>query len=542
MLLVDGRGAAGRVEGEMRGRILVVSVVVALLAGCSSGSDDAVPPASAPVSDGTATTGPTAPSPVTSDVVAHREASCPDDVDATPPATVTCGVLTVPERWDDPDGPTIELPTAVIEPDGGARHPDPVLFLDGGPGGDGVTFASTLSEHPVARERTIVIVGQRGTPLATPSFDCPEVEQAFDDTLADELGTPEAQAVDEEALAACYERVLEDGPDLASYDTASAATDVEAARVALGYDEYDLWGISYGTRLALEVLRQSPDHLRSIVLDSVYPPEVEAYATLVPGAERAFAELAAACDEDPDCGQAHPDLEARLDALFDRLEAEPVVVSAAHPSTGEEVEVRWDGDRMAQAAFTAMYATELIPVLPQLLELFERGDFELATTTYLAYNEVAAATVAEGLYLAVECRERAPFADREALAEQRDSGPAWAVSAVEAEAGLGDCDIWAAPPADASVGDPVAGDVPMLVLAGRFDPITPPEWSERTAERQTTAWFFELPGSGHGVSLDPCADELIVEFLDDPATEPAPACLGELGPPAFVVGPVDELP
>lgn len=506
-----------------------VLVTVALLA--SACSDDDAGRASTAASTTESKTSSTVPA---IEPGAFTEAACAPDVVATPPATVRCGTIEVPERHSEPDGHSVVLPVAIIEPEGGPTEHDPVVYLDGGPGGDGVTFAEVLSEMPLARARRVVVIGQRGTPLAEPTFDCPEVEAAQLDALDDELGE-DATAAARTALGECFGRITADDPDLATYDSATAADDLEAARLALGYDEWNLYGISYGTRLGLEVLRRHPGAVRSAVLDSAYPPDVDAYATLVPGAERAFGELEAACEEDPACAAAYPDLVDRVASLYDQLEASPVDATGSDPRTGEPLTVRWDGDRMVRAAFNALYAEAIIPLLPSLLQQFEQGQFDLATGTYLSFLITAGASMAEGLYQAVECRERAPFADRAEIERQSEEEPAWLVSAALSEASLDDCDVWRAPPADPSVTDPVHSEVPTLILAGRFDPITPPEWGRRAAAGLDRSYFREVPAAGHGVSLEGCAGEIVDAFLDDPTTEPDPGCVDQLGPPQWIL-------
>ena len=127
---------------------------------------------------------------------------------------------------------------------------------------------------------------------------------------------------------------------------------------------------------------------------------------------------------------------------------------------------------------------------------------------------------------------------REILAEierQSEEEPAWLVSAALSEASLDDCDVWRAPPADPSVTDPVHSEVPTLILAGRFDPITPPEWGRRAAAGLDRSYFRELPAAGHGVSLEGCAGEIVDAFLDDPTTEPDPGCVDQLGPPQWIL-------
>ena len=128
-----------------------------------------------------------------------------------------------------------------------------------------------------------------------------------------------------------------------------------------------------------------------------------------------------------------------------------------------------------------------------------------------------------------------PFTDRDELERQAMEEPAWLLSAATAETSVKDCDIWKAPAAEPGVAEPVRSAVPTLVLAGRFDPITPPEWGRGVADGLEQSSFRELPGAGHSVSTEECADEIVAVFLDDPTAEPAPDCVGSLGPPEFVL-------
>lgn len=516
----------------VRLRPLVAAPVAVLVvaSACSSGSPSrgGTDGATDATSASTATTPAVAPA-------TYRPAPCPDAVgDLAEGVEASCGTLEVPERHDDPDGPTVTLPVAVLTAPGRPRAPDPVVYLDGGPGGDALGSAGMLSELELVDERDVVVVGQRGTPLAVPSFDCPEVEQATVEAYDQALG-PDTEARRRAALAACSARVAQGGPAFDAYDSATAADDVEAARRALGYERWNLFGISYGTRLALEVVRRHPDAVRSVVLDSAYPAEVDAYTTLVPGAQRAFGHLVESCEADPACAAAYPQLEARVAALYDSLEASPVDVTVEHPTTGQPVTMRWDGTRVALAAFAGMYVPEIIGAIPSLLAGMERGEFDLVSVAYLQATEALAAGQAEGLYLSVECRERAPFSDPGEVAAVAAAAPPWLVDAATFETQLSDCDAWQVPPAPPEVREVVRTDVPVLVLAGSFDPITPPAWGRQVADAQTTAWFFELPGQSHGVTGDPCAGEVMTAFLAAPATDPSQPCLAGLAGPSWVL-------
>lgn len=445
---------------------------------------------------------------------------CWEDAAVTAPSTVECFTATVPEDHGEPDGPTVTLPVAVVNPQDAPDGP-PTVFLDGGPGGDGLTFAMAVSELPIGATEQVVIVGQRGSLHAEPTLMCSET---IDATL-DSLGTGIDQSTDGaqlDAFATCRERLDEAHLQVEHFDTPQAADDVDSVRRALGHESWNLYGISYGTRLALEVLRRHPDSVNAVVLDSVLPPDVEATGDMIPNAQRAFEQLAESCHL---AGTCSADLLERLAALHARLEAEPVPVTVAHPLTGEATTVTWDGDRLADSAFLALYRTELIPLLPTLLTSFENGDFELATTTLLELSS-SFELVADGLYANILCREIANAVDVEELETQRQDTPDWLWStAAEVRLLLGGfCDRWPVEKASPELAEPVTSEVPVLVLAGDHDPITPPSYGLQAAETLSNATFLELSGHGHGVSTTECGAPITAEFLADPEAALVPQC------------------
>lgn len=511
-------------RGAWPAAALVAAMLAILLPGCSSeGSGDASTTSAAP------TTG--LPRPQV-DPAEWSEEQCPEGVRATPPVTLRCGIVVVPEdHGANDDGPgdaaarTVELPVALLDPGAEFARPDPVVFVDGGPGSDGLSNVSLLSTTGFAGTHVVIVVGQRGTRFGTPSLDCPELDEHTRGHYDEDLGTDAARRTRRAALRDCAARVREPGIDLANFDTAAAAEDLEVVRRVLGYEWWNLHGVSYGTRVVLESLRRHPEHARSAVLDSVVPAEVDTFGSLVPNARRAFEAVADACRSDAACAASNPDLLGRLAALYERLEHTPLDVSDTNPATGDTVTVRWDGDRMARAAYNALYDSSLVPVLPALLSAFERDDASLAVSTYLRRAEDGMTRLAEGLFHNVTCRERAPLADRAEIEDLRDDSPPWLLAAVGGLESLDECDDWPVEPADPALSEPVRSAVPTLVLAGGFDPVTPPEWGRTQSAAQEAAFFVEFATYGHAVGFEPCARDMIGWFLDEPTIDPDRTCL-----------------
>lgn len=504
--------------------------ILTLVACAGGGGDDeqgAPPSTTASTSDATGASTTASPDPVTVPEVTagtYTPNPCPEVVEVPPPNEIECGTLTVPEDRNAPEGRTVDLAVATLsaegEPTGG-----PVVYLEGGPGGDGLSAAEWMVGHPLLAAHDIVLVSQRGTAPADPSFDCPEVEDLIEAARSTALdASTDAQVGD--ALAACHARATSTGVDLRFYDTAAAADDIESLRLALGLEPWNLYGVSYGTRLGLEVLRRHPEGVRAAILDSAYPPEVEAYASLIPYAEATFAKIADACAADEACNATYPDLLGSIATLYDELEAEPVDSTFVHPDTGEDVTLRWDGTRLARFLYAGSYRGEIVSSIPALVAAMAAGDFGLANLTYIRAVETLNGSfdLAEGLYQTVECRERAPFTDPETLREVEEGAPAWLREAVLYETDYDNCERWPTEPAPASIREPVVSDLPVLILAGSFDPITPTPWAVQTHEHLPNSYLVEFPELSHAVSYDPCPAEAAAAFLDDPSVDPTPDC------------------
>ncbi len=465
------------------------------------------------------------------------------EFDEPPGYQVDCGWLVAPEDRSDPaNGKTVRLHVAIFRSQVAGVPEDPIVYLEGGPGGDALeavpfTFAQAFA--PFLESRDFIMFDQRGTGFSSPSLACPEtVELAFEQLDLD-LDLDEALAQELAALEECHTRIVEEA-ELSLYNSEASAADLADLRVVLGYEEWNLFGISYGTRLALTTMRDHPEGIRSVILDSTYPPQVSLPLEVGLNAARAFTVFFDACAEDPECSGAFPDLEARFFALVDALDAEPIMATLLDVFTLEEHDALVEGDALLGLLFQSLYSSELIPVLPGLIDDVENGDYqslELLLSNFFANIEF----ISTGQTFAVQCREELPFTDPAELATAGDFDP-YIKRIVESGGSTGPfalevCELWDVGTADALENEPVASDIPTLVLAGEFDPITPPSWGVLAAETLTNASFFEFPGLGHGTSVsDECALSIALEFLNDPSAEPDGSCVSAMSGPDFITG------
>ncbi|MEZ4589741.1 MAG: alpha/beta hydrolase, partial [Chloroflexota bacterium] len=455
---------------------------------------------------------------------------------------VTCGYLTVPENRNDvANGRTVRLHVAIFASDSPNPAPDPILYLEGGPGGDALEVVPLAFEDrfaPFLANHEFIMFDQRGTGYSEPSLACPELIDLTLDTLDDDLTDEEAEALNLEALGACRDRLVADGVDLTAYNSAENAADVADLRIALGYEAWNLYGISYGTRLAQTVMRDHPEGIRSVVLDSAYPLAANLQLETAVNAERAFSVFFAGCAADPACAAAYPDLDAVFAQLVADLNENPIILEAYNLSDRQYYDALINGDFMVGLLFQALYSVELTPIMPKLIFDVRDGrttDLNPLVSNLLFQQEF----VSQGMQLSVQCNEEVSFS------VPGETRPATAypylndifeASSVTGQFGFAVCDLWQAGQADPIENMLVNSDLPTLILAGEYDPITPPIWGQDVAEGLSDFYYFEFPGIGHGASVSgDCPLAVTQAFIADPTTEPDAACVAEMAGPPFLV-------
>lgn len=454
---------------------------------------------------------------------------CPFTVPAR--ARVDCGTLIVPLERDQPASRSAALAFAIFRDPRPA--PDPIVYLSGGPGSPALAGAPALwrAWQPFVAGRDLVVVDQRGVGASWPELRCPELgvfaARARMQGLAGRAYAQEEAA----ALLACRERIAAAGTPLRAFTTAAAAADLRDLRLALGYAQWNIFGISYGTRLALALLRDDPGGPRSVILDSPYPPQESLYAGMPANLNRALATLFADCAAHPACAAAYPDLEARFWRLVAALNANPL---PANPGGGPGA---LTGNQLLRIMFRQLYSWQSVPRLPGAIVALERGDLE-PLRALVAQRRGAGAGQSQALYYAIQCAE--------------DLGtlqPGWREAALAGQEHLAGfyqellelsgeaenlCARFGAALPDPRWRAPVVSETPALLLAGAYDPITPPVWRERAAEGLSRAYGFTLRDAGHAVvGRGACPAALIRAFLNDPASPPDGRCVEQIGLPAF---------
>jgi pimeloyl-ACP methyl ester carboxylesterase len=432
---------------------------------------------------------------------------------------ILCGTVTVAEDPDAPSGRTIGVHFAVVPAVARNAQADPVFVLAGGPGqaasrviGQAMPIFAELNAR-----RDIVFIDQRGTGLSN-ALDCPDDDASLAATL-----DPAHQL---DLLHRCLAGLRS---DTRQYATWIAVHDFEAVRRRLGADRVNLWGGSYGTRAALEYLRQYPQHVRTAVLDGVAPPDMALPASFSVDADAALAALAAACKADARCQQRYPDFEQRIDALLERADT-GFEVDVRHPLNGHKQTLRVDRRLLASLLRVPLYVPTLGAVLPYALAGAAGGDFDALVTLSFAVSGRARENLALGMHFAVICAEDLPrlgAAESAVIASTR-FGSTFADLYRDA------CAAVATRPVPAAFYEVPRSEAPVLVLSGGLDPATPARHGAAVAARLGNARHVVAPYLGHGLSAQACAPRLITRFIRSGAFDDLDtACLEKLPASTF---------
>lgn len=412
-----------------------------------------------------------------------------------------CGDLEVPEDRGKPQGRKIKIFVAVLPANTLTPKSDPFVILAGGPG-QGAShlgpFAARLTE--LRRTRDVVLIDQRGTGRSSPLI-CDSFKDLEDEVL-DTDPVPRA--------AACVRQLQEQGIDPAQYTTTSFIADLEAIRNALGYPQMNLWGGSYGSRVAQEYLRRFPDRVRTVVLDGVAPPAMTISLDVWRTRAAALATVWQTCAQSAECRRAHPDPAATLTKIGQSLAHEGRDVDLIDPRTGQRKKIPVTFDAVLSALQPLTYVPELSVLLPELLERAAHGDYAPLFAAIQSVTANLAEQMNAALHYSVTCAEDVPRISPDAQTRGLADLPARAIALKI----IAVCSVWPRGTMPADFGDPVQSDKPMLVLSGGTDPVTPPAYGAEVAKSFPNSLHIVAPGYGHIVSPHVCGPRLIAAFVE----------------------------
>jgi pimeloyl-ACP methyl ester carboxylesterase len=423
---------------------------------------------------------------------------------------VECGHLIVPESRARAKGPSVRLPVAIFR----AQSPDgpPLVMLHGGPGGNGglQSTVQQVARWPLAGRRDIVIYDQRGAGLSEPRV-CPDIAERNALPLPERVRT---------FVTDCVARLRAAGRDPGAYGTYDNAADAIDLRKALSYTAWDVYGVSYGSRLAQELMRQDAKAIRAVVLTGVVPPGPRPYVEVRLHVQAAFDRVFARCAQQPPCAQAFPTLEQDFHETFDALTRAPMAVQVP----GAVSPAHLDGVRFVEALHRHLNTPNLLPRIPLLIRELHHGDRERAAQLLMTGSERNSGVDPTGLLVSiidvcgsntlkrdastVAGRVRSPFRELRTLSDIVEG-----------------CEPWRDGVAESASFAPIASDIPALIVSAEFDDRTPAVYGQAVATSLRRAFQFEVPREAHGQLTPGCHTAIVVQFLENPLRRPDGACL-----------------
>ncbi len=454
---------------------------------------------------------------------------------------VECGFLLVPEQRSDPDSPTIRVAVAIMRARSAQPEPDPVVFLIGGPGSTLIDSVALGGVGPMIdswlRNRDVILFDQRGIGQSQPALDCPEVDNLDYSSMSSEA---EGEAALVEALRTCAARLRGAGINLDAYTTLASADDAADLPLALGYSQANYYGLSYGSYVVLNVLRRYPERVRSVILEGVTAPDINPQPEFGASFEHALREVIAACEAVATCRSTYPDLEALTFALIAQLDAQPAVFSVTDPQSGQELEVQITGRSLIGTISQQLYYPVNIGVLPAAIYAIAGQQYEVLAPFILNESSGSAPGFSTtGAFYTFRCSDNVA-GQPAALFEQSLTTLDPALQSYYRDAledAVQNCAAWGAAPVAAEALLPVNSAIPVLLLSGRFDPVTPPAFAEHVLAGLPNGYHYVFPTMGHGVgaSSNRCGVQLTVQFLQTPASAPDASCLDREPPLVFLL-------
>jgi pimeloyl-ACP methyl ester carboxylesterase len=415
-----------------------------------------------------------------------------------------CGSYNVFENRELGHGRMISLNIAVLPAMSTRPQPDPVFWLDGGPGVAATTAAGWLRESRLRRDRSIVMIDQRGTggsnPLRCPLTRDPDRLQGYLDPYFHDLDIY-SECLKELRLVA----------DLRHYTTPTFAHDLDEVRAAMGFKRINLLAGSWGTRAALVYLREHGDTVRSAVLRSVAPIAFINPLYHAESAQAAIESLFAECETDSACHAAFPNVRGEFLRVLDRLGERPARVSIEHPETGEPVALTLSRSAFAEAIRSLMYSTSGTRWTPFLIHIAAAGNFTPIAQYLLDHNLDLEDYLAWGLLLSVTCAEDVPRIEPSAIS-RLTFGTYLGDDRVRSQ--IAACSGWPTADVPSSYGDPVVSDVPTLLWSGSLDPVVPPKWGDEAASHLSNSLHLVIPAA-HNIG-GACYESVIRQFFRRP--------------------------
>jgi pimeloyl-ACP methyl ester carboxylesterase len=438
-----------------------------------------------------------------------------------------CASITVAENPDEPKGRTIDLFVARVPAISLNKKPDPLFLIAGGPGtsAEDLYTSQAGAFERVRRDRDIILVDQRGTGRSH-RLDCDYGNQNVFERIDDvAVGAANIKCRDE----------LSKTSDLRMYTTSVAVGDLDRVRQLFGYDRINLYGNSYGTRVAQHYARRYPGSTRAVILDGVVNPEVVLGPAIAIDAERALERILARCMRDAACAKAFTDPAADYRALRAQLEAAPMKTMVSDVATGRPINFDFTARHLSAVLRFASYNDDQAALLPLSLHLARHeGNFTPLASQFRVFAHSLEASFAYGMHNSVACSEDAPLIDTAKL--DLPALNATHMGAEQVQQLVDACKEWPKGVVDQDLHAAFRSDAAALLLSGADDPVTPPEYAALAQRAFADSKHVIVAGHGHGQLSTPCVDRIIGDFVAAGSAKSLDAsCTEKLKPMPFFI-------
>lgn len=422
-----------------------------------------------------------------------------------------CGTFEVFEDREHKAGRKIALKIIVYPATDTEKAPDPLFYIPGGPGSSATEDAPYVAQQmaKIREHRDLVFVDQRGTGGSNAlncNFFNPGDLQSY---LGDYFPLSDVRKCREE---------LEPKANLKLYTTEIAADDLEDVRLALGYQKINIIGGSYGTRAAQVFLKRHPGSVRAIILHGVSPTNQFMPRDFPQHTERALNGVIAECAVDKECHDAFPNLEAEKKSVLEKLLRGPVEVEVKRGASNETVRISLSRDLVAETIRYMLYQASPASRIPLFIHVAAQGNFVPLANAAIYYRQNLVATGSNGMYLSVTCAEDLPLIKP---GEGERNGTNTFLGDYRLRQQRAACALWPRGKIPADYPKPTVSDVPVLILTGQWDPVTPPIYGDTAAKHLPHSLHVIVPHGGHGFGglngID-CVDNLITSFVEKGST------------------------
>lgn len=445
----------------------------------------------------------------------------------------TFGYLEVLENRDKPDGKRIKLPVYIFKSRSENPKPDPVLYTVGGPGYTSMRASRYMKYYRYLDDRDFILFEQRGTQYAEPSLDCPEWSQAIYESNLPSFDIAKTDSLFQHAAKECNERLRKEGNDLNSYTTNHIAADINDLMNVLEIEEYNLLTLSYSTKIGQVLIRDYPDKIRSVVMDSPLPLEVNYDEESVNNLLESLDKLLADCESDIECNDAFPNIKSRFLNYLEAQTNNPLEVQVTNPVSGELETFYLKGKDLISVFSSA--STGAVPNIPFEINKLLNNDLSSVKKQLQYLFEEPGEGIGKGMRLSVWCAEENPFNSQEKVTIETNRYPE--VRGLSPAVFKDDiCEIWGVRKVPAIENMAVKSDMPVLLISGEYDEWTPVKWAESMTENLSNSYHLVFKGWKHGPTTNwsnPCAMQAANDFFNDPTEKPKPSCIEQMETPLF---------